>query len=354
MIGIFEIEVFVLISIVVAWIASDYKFTNKKDGLFLAIMVGICLIFFNLSKDISIFPDMANYISNFNYPLLARTSIERSFFHIRAISILFTDSLYGPLFIYSLISIVLRISAIYKYSYNIPFSLCVWISNLYILHEMIQIRAAVASAFLLWLLPLIKEKKKGLCLLVIALSTYFHYSSLIFILLLFLNPEKINIKKWIIIYLILFIINILKISTGDIFAFIMGFIPSSIGERIEWINYSVLDLERPTMYSRYILIPTLITFGCLLKADKLQEIYPYSIVCIKCSLIGIFIYSFSIPVVSGRLFELLSTSLIYLCPLCLCWFRFKGGRFIGKLIISIACIAFTWNLIYKQEIFENL
>ena len=134
-------------------------------------------------------PDYSNYLEWFQHP--GQRGVEESFFLIlNSIKSIGAPKIF--LFvIYAAISVSIRYYAIIKYSPLQMFSMAAWFSFILILHEMIQIRAAVASALMLFLIPLIFNKRYIAAFIVILISFLFHRSALIFILLFFINTNRV-------------------------------------------------------------------------------------------------------------------------------------------------------------------
>ena len=63
---------------------------------------------------------------------------------------IFTKNEYAFLFVFAALSIALKMIAIYRITSFIWASLLIYTANIFILHDMIQIRCAIASGLLLW------------------------------------------------------------------------------------------------------------------------------------------------------------------------------------------------------------
>lgn len=338
-------------SLFFAWNFYSKRISNRYS-IFISLIIMFFLICFVTFREATLNGDYEAYFQYFQFPNSYFEEAEESFFNICSIVKSVSGSFSLLLFIYALLGISLKYIAIKKYSTNFLYSFCVWISFSFLLQDMIQIRVAVASGLMLWVIPLICQGKRGIAFVLIAIAVYFHNSAIVMFLFFFLNRETIRPQLWISIYLILFIVNILNINMYGYIVQIFNILPNSIGNRIGSFDPDILgSFERMTLYSRYILIPTVITFVSLYQRSKLQRICPYAILCIKLCFIAIYVYSLSIPIFSVRICELLLIPLIYLLPLCLYWYNGTYAQLLGKSTASLCCLAIAWNLLFKQGIF---
>ena len=343
--------VLITVSIFLAWNLCSKKIPNKYSiGIsWIIILFLVCFVTF---REATLNGDYNVYIQYFQSPKSYSLEIEKSFFYIRSIVESVSGSFYLLLFIYALLGVTLKYFAIKKYSPNFLYSFCAWISFVFLLQDMIQIRVAVSSGLMLWAIPLICQQKRVIVLILIAIAFYFHNSAIILLLFLFLDSKAIRPNLWIGVYVILFIINVLHVNLYGYILQIFNLLPASLSYRIGFFDPDILgDSERPILYSRYILIPTIITFVSLFYRNRLQRICPYTILCIKSCFVAIYVYSLSVPILSVRICELLLIPLIYLLPLCLYWYRGTYAQLLGKLTATTFCLFMAWNLLFKQKIF---
>lgn len=290
-------------------------------------------------------PDYQEYMYLFNSTYSdSSDDKEASFYIICSIAKFLSpnDGRYLFLFIYALLGIGLKLYAIKKYSPHIIFSLCIWLSSFFILHDLIQIRAGVASGLFLLLLPELKKGNRIKSIIIFVIAFCFHYSAIVFLPFFFINPNRIRCKIWAIAYLCLISVNVLKI---DIFIYVnklLELLPGdSINSRLSLYltrEYSVNE-EQTNMLAPYILLQSLTCFVTLFNIKRLQVASPYAILWVKSSFISIFIYSLSIPGVSMRLAELLSVSQIFLMSMIIDCFT-KKYKPLGAIFVSI--ISFMW------------
>jgi len=107
--------------------------------------------------------------------------------------------------IFAILGVSLKLFAIRKYSLLPILSIYTYICLYFVLHEMTQIRAGVATAIFLLALEDIKNRNFKSYLFKTVLAMLFHYSAIIMLLVYFMNPDKLNVK----LYFILPILGIL-------------------------------------------------------------------------------------------------------------------------------------------------
>ena len=327
---------------ILAFRNNGIKDTSTNRILF-GVLVITTIFYVVVTRDGSRLPDYGGYVEMFYNP--DSRAVEGSFKVIVDIAKHFTTSSLGMFAIYAMISVTIRYYAIYKYSPIILYSLAVWIASFLLLHEMIQIRGAVASALLLLIIPSVYQKKYIKAVILILISFWFHRASLAFILLLFMSPDKGRWKIWISAYAFLLILNLSGIGLFQFLSldkYIVGF------QILEGDIYDISSTsEQLSMFAPYILLQTVTCFVCIYNIEKLQANYPYSIMAIKTCLFGVLIYSLPLGVVSLRLAELFSTAFIFVYPLLIYCVKTKYKQF-AKIGVSFICLAILTNFIFLK------
>lgn len=345
------ITIIILYIIVMALAIIGYQYRGmvlKKNGysyiLNIAFLTGLVLFATFRSQDL---PDYKSYMDLFKLSSQGRPSnVEPLFFIICSIARKLSpvNGWFVLLFIYASLGISIKYYAIRKYSPYVVFSLSIWLASFFILHDLIQMRASVASGLLLLFLPEIQKRNYIKAIILFIIAFYFHNSAIIFIPLLFLNAQSINWRLWTIVYIILLMINV----TGDFSGYvnkILGMLPGIDNARLS--SYIVhgnelLSGDKTNMFSPYILFQSLVCFTSLYSIKRLQSASQYAVIWLKCCFISIFIYSLSIPGISMRLAELLSIPQIFLVPLLITVFPSKYYKIGNLLIIFIALFWLTF------------
>lgn len=225
-------------------------------------------------------------------------------------------------------------------------SIVIYCSYLFVLHEMTQIRAGIASAFLLLCIKPIYENDLKRFLLFAFLAFSFHYSAIVFFPLWFLghNPQK----KWLSISIPLgYVAYFLHLNI--IYALPIPGIEEKIElyKKIKELDGEVWDVIN--VFNPLILARIMFFYFILWKYDLIISHNKYFTILIKIycfSLVSIFMFSV-LPVVAFRISELLSSVEIILIPLL---FYTIKERIISKIIVIIIGSAFLCILLFYNKI----
>ncbi len=93
---------------------------------------------------------------------------------------------------YAIIGVSVKLYAIKKLTELWIFSILIYFSYFFILHEMTQIRIGVAVGFILLSIKYIEEKNIKYYVITLLAAVFFHYSALIMLPLYFLHKDRIN------------------------------------------------------------------------------------------------------------------------------------------------------------------
>jgi hypothetical protein len=111
-----------------------------------------------------------------------------------SVIVLFVERCFGdPLFmfiIYAALGVWLKMTAIKRISELWFLSLVFYFATFFLQHEMVQIRAGVATGFILMAIKPLYERKPGPYLLLMACAVLFHYSALAFLPVWFLPRHR--------------------------------------------------------------------------------------------------------------------------------------------------------------------
>jgi hypothetical protein len=288
--------------------------------------------------------DYNNYISSYNEVISGRYRTDISFIVISKIVNLVFKNLFYLFLIYAILGVSLKINAIKKLSQFWFFSILIYFSYSFLLHEMTQIRAGVSSAFVLLSIPSIYEKKLKSFLLYAGAAIIFHYSALVLLPLYFLKGEKIQIWYFFLIpigYLLYFI----HANIASLIQFInVDIISSKYAEYKTLSGTHSINIFNALMLSRYVLCAIL-----LWKWKFLREKNPYALILIKFYIISCFIFIAlaDIPGVAFRLSELLAIVEIILIPFIIYLFKI---RLLGKLAVGMIGFFFLCLVLLYQKL----
>lgn len=332
-----------LISIAIILVFLEDYLGNEKYYIY--IVFGFVLILVAGLKPIGMDPDAETY-EQFFYGINT-TALETPIEH----SYVFFSNLFRPIYddvhiiflFYAFIGISLKLLAIYRLSQWVFMPLAVYLSGYFLLHDCIQIRAAVASgAFLMAMIPLANgQRLKALPYYLFALV--FHYSSAILFVTLFLGNKSLS-KLWKIALASILPVGILMYLTHiDFFTAIP--IPY-IAEKIEL--YQKLNekgtFDYPILLQGAMWIRVFVFYVTLYFYDLIYAKSPYLPLLLKIMGLSIFCYfAFaSIPVVSLRIHELIGIVEIIIIPYI---FYTILPEYAGKILVcAVSMIAITYRL----------
>lgn len=341
-------ELYVLfLLLITSIIVFLYSRITKQSSNFIFIVLGLLLIITAGFRNGEHMPDYATYqgmyyqVINSNYYFT-----EVSFVIIAKIANILSSN--NPLIlfvIYAFLGVLLKMISIKKLSEFFFCSLIIYISNYYILHEMIQIRVGVASAFvLLSIQPLYKHNFKQFVLLIL-IATTFHFSALICFFLWFLKTKSYNKLLFIFIILLAYFLNLINISIIDSF---VNIVPSSI---IKSKLLTYFDVGRRAsfdinVFSPFILTRIVIMLFFTYYVNQISCFNNYFIILLKMYSIGLFMYIgfSSYPEIAVRTSQLFMTTEIVIIP---CVLYVVKGNIIPRLIIIIyALLMFVLNTLF--------
>lgn len=271
---------------------------NKFNSVLLFVLV-VLLIIAAVFRP-STMADYGSYVRLFD----GRDQIDRiepAFKLLVSVINLINGDFYLLFLIFALISIPLRIFLLNKYSPLVWGSVIVYLSNIYILHDLIQIRAAVASALLILLVYYSYKRNLKSFIITLIISFCFHYSSIVFVVVWFLSDKK-NPSR----YYILLLFSYLMYFAQYSFSYLIPFIPiSTISDLLT--TYSARDSYENNAFNLIQLGRIVLAFLFFHSINNEQDNYPWFVYFLKTYIIGLcFLPLFSsLSGVALRLMELL-------------------------------------------------
>lgn len=310
----------VVILILLYAICSAAALHNPQSNRWLYTIFGIALILIAALRTEGIDRDYTEYISHLNnYADVAL--LEPTFKAIAWIVHTFCGGRAVWLFaIYAAIGVGLKFVAIRQISSVAMLSVALYISQFFILHEMTQIRAGVASAMVLLAIKPLYNCDWKRFLVIAAAATAFHLSGIVLFGLWFLNPKK-RIK----IYLFLIPIAVIFLLANiDILQLIpLPYLSAKIEiyKQIKEYTDSVHNTINP--FNAIFLVRVALCYLLLWAVPTLKNHNRYFILLLKIftlSLTALPIFA-TIPVVAYRIYELLGIVEIVLLPTLVYLFR---------------------------------
>ena len=187
---VFLISVYIVVSIIA--IIRCQNFSRIDQTLLWGL--GFLLILSCAFKSVEEVADAEGYVEGF-YATSVNERIEPLSTLFFNISKQIFDTPVGMFFFFALVAISIRILGIIKNAAFIWASVAIYLCQIFILHDFIQIRASVASAILLCSIAPLYDRNLKLFLVMGVVATLFHYSAIIMFAFYLFNPIRIN--KWI-------------------------------------------------------------------------------------------------------------------------------------------------------------
>lgn len=203
---------------------------------------------------------------------------------------------------YALLSVGTHLFGIVRNSPNLWLSMLIYLCDTYILHDIIQIRAAVAAGLILISIRYIAERKWFIYFALITVATLFHYSAIIFVPLYFLPKKKMYKWFWIGMLGVSVILALFDIQLGKLSRYIpLGIVDYYMGVYLGRVKVDVVGLSPMRIVISGILM--ILVYNI----DKIQKHYPYAIPCLCISILSevIRLLTGDLPVFQNRIGELL-------------------------------------------------
>ena len=250
-------------------------------------------------------------------------------------------------FVYALIALSLKFVAISRLSEFFFLSLVVYFSNYFLLHEMTQIRVGVATAIFLFAIPYLQEKKYLHYFGMVLLALLFHYSSVLYILPLFLKPDHFNKKVYyaalaLILVLVVvptnFLMPLLRLDTGDV-----SFKSNN------YLEYAELGItQQANKLNPGFIMSYLLTILWVLFIDQLQQHNPFARLLVKLQIMALLLFQFFAPIpgFAFRFSEIFLCTQIVTTPFLVYLFK---NRWLGYASVIFISIIYLWlNLFYGK------
>jgi len=293
----------------------------------------------------SIMVDYENYLCMFEQGYSSSGRIEGGYIFINNLFRGINNGFLWLLFFMASVSIALKLYSIKKMTPLIWATIAVYISHYFILHDMIQIRAAVASGCALFAIRYKVEGNLKAFVIILCLSFLFHYSTLMLILIWFINPIKYQRKFYIWLIPVAYVVAI----TGNYISKILLLVPiDSIQFLVNMYTGGIFE-EYANIFNLRQLLGCTICFFLWVNCKRITPHNPYFLICLKLYTIGLSI----IPLfadMSGafRMSELYNIVEILLIP-CIIFAVPQKTKFIGQLaVIAIASVFLLVNT-YTDE-----
>lgn len=255
--------------------------------------------------------------------------------------------------LYAILGIGIKLYVIDKYSKLPIIAILIYLCNFLLLHDINQIRAGVASAFILLSVPFLAQKERFKFCLCIISATLFHFSSFIAFILLFITNNKLSRVT----YLIWFILPILGLGIHLISLDIISFIPiDSVRSKLEMYKYleeiGTEGFAQANLFNLYFLFKLFIYYFFLFKYCYYKEDGRLFNIYLKIYGISLFLFpslSSITPLLGYRTSELIGIIEILLFPYLFTIFKTKNQA--KCMVVLYVILLFSINIFYKRLIF---
>lgn len=331
---------------------------SDRDKKILYAVLGFVMVMIAGLREVGSVPDTETYEDMFYAKEGDITALltEPSFKIISDILQSMSLGVTGLFFTYALISIPIHLTALWKLS-KMPFlTLTLYISYYYMMHDMVQMRGAVASGLFLWAIYFYVEHKKLYTLLLILLGTFFHYSAIAGLLIFFLGNGFPRWQRYFL-YAIVPIGIVVYFTHFDIFSII----PDEWGG-LKLMKYRTMrekgmdDELAGWKFEINILIwmRIVLYYCCIFYHDYLVKHFKYTSIAIKLQGLGfcfLFFVNALSQVVGNRMNDYFSVASILLWTASIYAFNPKIiGKIINNVISSVrfvtSMLGYALSLLY--------
>lgn len=292
-------------------------------------------------------PDYENYLDFFRDNNWGKVRYEYGFVQITRLIKKISPNALLCFFSFALISISIKLGAIKKLSPFFWGSVTLYIGGMFILHDMIQMRVAVASGLLLWSTKYLYERNATKFFLIASLALLFHNSSLVIFPLWFLNINKSNKKIYLWMIPVAYALAISGITIGH-FA---NLIPIASFQAL-WNMYQI-SMDNGVgvninLFNIMLLIRCGICTYILFNIDVIAKYIPMAIIWAKIytiSIVALVLLS-DVPVIAFRVSELYQIVEVLLIPTLILHPKFRQINKCVVLIFAWCCLFI--NIFYNQ------
>jgi hypothetical protein len=334
--------------------AKAYNSFSNEPGIlsnFMFWAMALILILIAGLRPIGLDRDSITYANIIqSYKDINLLALEPAFWVIKWFNDIFFNGNVRTFFlIYAILGVSIKFLAIKRLSKLPWLSVGVYLSLHFILHEMTQIRAGVATGFFLLSIPDIYNRNFKKFILKALLAFSFHYSAIVMFPLYFLHPKKLNI-----VYFLLPIVGLIS-SYFDLSKTLLSNLanvaPNFLAHKIN-IYLTSLELGEHSeinivnFYYSSLLLLTYFGFFLYIKIKIKND---YDILFLKILALSLFSFYFfsDVPVFAFRISEFLNVVTVIFLPNFMLYFKQKE-------LIFLLVILFLLRTFYKSLSMLNL
>lgn len=324
---------------------------NLKKELVLPI-VAFILIFFAAFRGEYVDKDYQNYLESFSeflgpldyFKNMGDWFFYEPFFYLIP-SILKTIGFpHFEIFVFlffSVLAVSINVRNIEKFSSFPILTIVTWFGFYFLLHELTQIRAAVATGLMLHCMYLHYHKNYFKFLIVFLIALMFHYSSLLILPILLINPFKFSLKINLSILLLSLFLGFIH---SDIFIRPVFLIDAAFVKKLTLTLQAMNEDENSINFFNPMFIgQVFITIWLFFNHHLLIKENKYSYILLKLQLLSIVsLCAFSsIAFIAYRISEFYGIVSIFTIPLLVFTFRQKIYGYIAVVSYSLVLLTLT-------------
>ena len=313
--------------------------------------ISILLILWSILVLIAAFrSDMPDYDNYYNFLIGYVGDGERFEIGFKTYVEIFKNISSNPIFLFAVIAALtvgIKLFAIKRMSNSFWLAMVIYISSVFILHDMIQIRAAAASGLLLWATKYAYDRDLKKFLITGGVAMLFHYSAIIIFPIWVISTTKT--QRWF--YMLLIPLSFVLTAAGFAFGYLAEFIPIPTFQTM-WQSYQILMNDgqhlKINVFNSLYLLRCAICLFLLFNINKIARHCRIAILWVKIYTISLVIFALfsDIPVIAFRISELYQVVEILLIPTLV---LIPTCRSIGKYIT----ITFGAILLFLYAIYNN-
>ena len=285
---------------------EDYLRVSDK----MAILAGYLLVMILLptTKSVEHTADALNYMQMFHntYDPITEIATEPTYIYLSRLILACGGTIGVLFFLYAIITIPIKLSALYHLTPNLFTALVIYIPVYFELHDMVQIRAAAAAGLLLFsLIPLAEKRYLKATLLMVA-ALMFHYSSIVFFPFLLIGNRKLTLMGRYAIGLIIPIFFLLYLMKKDFISFIPSFF---VEGKLDFYQKTSEkgDWEMALLYKNvYFMVKCMLLYFCLYYYEEIVNKNRFAPILISLFIASILspMLASSIPIIASRISDL--------------------------------------------------
>jgi hypothetical protein len=237
---------------------------------------------------------------------------------------------------FALVSICLKLYIINKFSFNPFLTILLFFSHYFLLQEMTQIRAALSSAIFFVALIFYFKGKTIHYIGIVLFATLFHYSAILFLLLLLFNAKNLNRYFYTALLLTSILLGFIKMP---FFELINQLNPELITGKLkgyEYIAKHALKEEINTFNIIYLLNIVVILYLIWLVPKQLMKNDIKLMFFIKCNIFSLFLLSIlnGVPAIAFRISEIFGITSIFVFSSLIAYLPFKKANILVPMVLA--------------------